>query len=83
MFCPQCGEKVGDRDNFCRNCGKRQGVHITPDVMTPKDVIEATGLSQSEVYRLFNSTGFPSTKLGGKHIIPKGRFLQWMGETAK
>jgi len=83
MFCPQCGNQTADRDNFCSSCGKRQGNRITPDLMTPKDVQEATGLSQGEVYRLFNSRKFPSTRIGGKHVIPRGKFLQWMGETPK
>ena len=80
MFCPECGEQVGDRDNFCRSCGRRQGVRAIPDVLTPKDVVEATGLSQGEVYRLFNSRTFPSTRINKKHIITRGKFLQWMGE---
>lgn len=81
MFCTQCSEQVAERDNFCKACGKRQGNRITPDVLTPRDVQESTGLSQGEVYRLFNSRVFPSTKIGHKHVITRGKFLQWMGET--
>jgi len=80
MYCRNCGEKITERDKFCAQCGTRQKAIITPDVMTPKDVIEATGLSQAEVYRLFNSRNFPSTHIGHKHVIPRGKFLQWMGE---
>lgn len=82
MFCPHCGTTVTSGDIYCRTCGKRISQRVLPEILTPKDVIEATGLSQGEVYRLFNSRTFPSTKIGGKHVIPRGRFLKWMGETA-
>ena len=50
-----------------------------PFIMTPKDVRECLKYNSGKVYRLFNSKEFPSEKVNGKHIIPKPRFLTWLG----
>ncbi|MFA5385883.1 MAG: helix-turn-helix domain-containing protein [Eubacteriales bacterium] len=55
-----------------------------PLILTPKDVQIALGLPDNQinqVYRLFKSKKFPSEKIGGKYIIPKPRFLTWLGES--
>ena len=54
-----------------------------PPILTPKDVQIALGMPDSQinqVYRLFKSKKFPSEKIGSKYIIPRGRFLNWLGE---
>lgn len=54
-----------------------------PMLLTPKDVQKALNISDNQinqVYRLFRSKKFPSEKIGSKHVIPRGRFLTWMGE---
>lgn len=50
-----------------------------PMILTPKDVASVLDMPQSQVYRLFRSRDFPSEKINGKHIIPKPRFLHWLG----
>lgn len=50
-----------------------------PMILTPKDVSDVLGITQGQVYRLFNSKKFPSEKVQSKHFIPKPRFLQWLG----
>lgn len=50
-----------------------------PMMLTPKDVAEILNLPQGQVYRLFNSKAFPSIKINNKHVIPKPRFLTWLG----
>ncbi len=50
-----------------------------PLVLTPKDVSEILGMKKNAVYFLFNSKTFPSEQIGGKHVIPKYRFLRWLG----
>ena len=55
-----------------------------PMILTPKDVQKALELDDTQkdqVYRLFRSKKFPAEKIGGKYIIPKPRFLQWLGAT--
>jgi predicted DNA-binding transcriptional regulator AlpA len=51
-----------------------------PMILTPKDVQAVLGLPINQVYRLFKSKRFPSERVNGKHIIPKPRFLNWLGE---
>jgi hypothetical protein len=53
-----------------------------PMVLTPKDIQEFLGWQKEKVYNLFRSKKFPSERIGGKHIIPKPRFLAWLGESA-
>jgi len=53
-----------------------------PMILAPKDVQEFLGWHIDRVYRLFKSKKFPSERIGGKHIIPKPRFLSWLGETS-
>jgi len=81
MFCRQCGAQTAERDKFCRECGHRQKEIIGPELMTPKDVAEAAGISIGQAYRLFKSKTFPSSQVGGKLVIPRARFASWMGET--
>jgi len=50
-----------------------------PLVLTPKDVQALLGWKKEKVYNLFKSKKFPSERIGGKHIIPKPRFLAWLG----
>lgn len=55
-----------------------------PMVLTPRDVLKAFGwpkCQMNQVYRLFRSKKFPSERVGNKHIIPRGRFLAWLGES--
>jgi predicted DNA-binding transcriptional regulator AlpA len=54
-----------------------------PMILAPKDVQNILGWRKDQVYRLFKSKKFPSEKIGGKYIIPKPRFLAWLGESEK
>ena len=54
-----------------------------PMILTPKDVSEALNLPINQVYRLFKSKKFPSERVSGKHIIPKPRFLIWLGANSE
>ena len=54
-----------------------------PMILTPKDVGEILNLPQGQAYRLFCSKRFPSEKVNGKHIIPKPRFIRWLGADEK
>ena len=50
-----------------------------PQVLCPKHVQEILGLPKDQVYNLFRSKNFPSERIKSKHIIPKPRFLDWLG----
>lgn len=54
-----------------------------PMLLTPRDVMNYLGITQDQTYRLFASKRFPSEKIKGKHIIPKPRFLTWLGVEVK
>jgi hypothetical protein len=58
---------------------KKMDYSKLPMILTPKDVQPILGISIDQVYRLFKSKKFPSEKINGKHIIPKPRFLNWLG----
>ena len=49
-------------------------------LLSPKDIQGVLDVNINKVYRLFKSKKFPSEKINGKHIIPKPRFLCWLGE---
>lgn len=50
-----------------------------PVILKPKDVQSVLGWRLNDVYKLFRSKRFPSEKVGGRYIIPKPRFLKWLG----
>jgi hypothetical protein len=50
-----------------------------PMLLTPKDVSQHLDISLDQSYRLFKSRKFPSEKVNGKYIIPKYRYLSWLG----
>lgn len=52
-----------------------------PLILTPKDVQAFLNWSKDQTYGLFRSKYFPSEKIKGKYIIPKKRFLKWLGES--
>jgi len=52
-----------------------------PEILKPRHVMEILGESRDTVYRLFNSSHFPSERFGKTgHFIPKSRLLRWMSE---
>ena|GEM_PF-1795803 len=51
-----------------------------PMILTPAHVSKILNLPKNQTYNLFRSKSFPSERIGGKHIIPKPRFLNWLGE---
>ncbi len=57
------------------------GYENYPPVLTPKHVQEILGWRKDQVYNLFRSKKFPSERIGSKYIIPKARFLDWLGES--
>lgn len=50
-----------------------------PMLLTPNDVMRVLNLPKNQAYNLFRSKNFPSERVNGKHIIPKPRFLNWLG----
>ena len=48
MYCPYCGQLLGEADNFCSSCGRRRPVLLEPldDV---RDIFEGTAPSYAEL----------------------------------
>ncbi len=45
------------------------------DVKLVKDIL---GISQTSVYELMKRNDFPSMKIGGRYIISKEKFIEWI-----
>lgn len=50
-----------------------------PMTLTPKDVAQILGMTLNQTYRLFRCKDFPSSRIGEKYLIPKPKFLHWLG----
>lgn len=50
-----------------------------PIVLKPKDVQKVLGWRLNDVYKLFRSKKFPAEKMGQRYIIPRPRFINWLG----
>lgn len=50
-----------------------------PMLLTPAHVKKIMGLPHTQTYELFKSKAFPSERIGCKHVIPKPRFMKWLG----
>lgn len=58
---------------------QKQYYEELPVLLTPKDVGNVLGIKKDAAYNLFRTKSFPSERVGGKYIIPKFRFLNWLG----
>ncbi len=60
---------------------KLENMDSYPMILKPKHVKEILNWRINDVYKLFRSKKFPSEKIGERYIIPKPRFLQWLGKS--
>ena len=49
-----------------------------PDIMNAKDISNYLRVNVNKAYQLFHREDFPSLKFGGRYIIPKNKFLDWL-----
>ena len=49
-----------------------------PDVLTPKQVAKALGISKNSVYRLISSRALGCKRIGRKIIIPKPCLIDYV-----
>lgn len=45
---------------------------------SPADVVSYLGISPSNAYRLFRSSEFPSFRIGGRWMVTKQAFEEWL-----
>lgn len=43
-----------------------------------KGVMQATGLSRTTVYAMFNTPGFPSARVGKRIIVAESALYEWL-----
>ena len=51
-------------------------------LLTPDDVYRIVGFGRNTINRLFNSSDFPSFKVGRRHYITRENLLKWMEQQA-
>ena len=51
---------------------------ITSEFYTVKDIVEMNLASQAQVYNLFNSSDFPTIKIGTSLRVQKEDFWNWI-----
>jgi excisionase family DNA binding protein len=58
--------------------GERVRLRVARAVYTVREVAELLSLSLGGTYALVRSGDIPALKLGGRWVIPKGRFHDWL-----
>jgi len=53
-----------------------------PFSLCADDVAGALGISRAGAYTLIKSKGFPKLEIGGRYIIPKDKFLEWINQNS-
>jgi len=51
-----------------------------PLSLCAEDVAGALGISRAPAYTLIKTKGFPLLKIGGRYVIPKNKFLEWINQ---
>ena len=59
---------------------KFKTVDELPLSLCADDVAGVLGISRAGAYTLVKSKGFPRIKIGGRYVIPKDKFLEWINQ---
>ena len=51
-----------------------------PLTLTAPEVGEVLGISRASAYELVRSKGFPHMKIGTRILVPRDKFLAWIGQ---
>lgn len=52
-------------------------------LLTPMQAKKILGVGKNEIYKLCNTKGFPSFKIGSKHYINKQKLKEWVDNKCK
>lgn len=52
-------------------------------LLTPMEAKKLLGVGRNEIYKLCNTKGFPSFKIGSKHYINKNKLQGWYDSKCK
>ena len=56
----------------------KEPLETMPDVMDAKLLAEALRISKAGAYNLLNSPDFPTLRIGGRKLVMKQDFLEWL-----
>lgn len=62
---------------------KFKSIDELPLSLSAGDIAATLGISRAGAYTLIKSEGFPCIQIGGRYVVPKSKFLQWMDENSK
>ena len=57
-------------------------VEELPLSLCADDVACVLGISRAGAYTLIKSKGFPKIKIGGRYIVPRDKFLDWINQNS-
>lgn len=52
-------------------------------LLTPMQATKVLGVGKNEIYKLCNTKGFPSFKIGSRHYINKDKLKEWADKKCK
>lgn len=52
-------------------------------LLTPMEAKKLLGVGRTEIYKLCNTKGFPSMKIGTKHYVNKDKLQEWADKKCK
>ena len=56
----------------------REPLENLPDVMDAKQLADVLHISKAGAYNLLNSQDFPTLRIGGRKLVMKQDFLEWL-----
>lgn len=77
-------DEEGSKDN--ENCSNTEIVRINisdkplPKMLSISDIELHLGISQSMVYKLVKTDGFPTIKIGKRILIPEDDYEKWLNK---
>ena len=71
---------IGRKEYYMKT--KYKTTNELPFSLCADDVAGALGISRAGAYTLIKSKGFPRLKIGGRCIIPKDKFLEWINQNS-
>lgn len=53
-----------------------------PVTLNAANVAVALGISKTQAYTLFHRADFPTIRVGGRYLVPRNLFIEWMNTAA-
>ena len=56
----------------------REPFETMPDVMDAKQLAKVLQISKAGAYNLLNDPDFPTLRIGGRKLVMKNEFVEWL-----